>query len=92
MQRRRDWTAAPPSTRRRRGHEHIQRTLICNIAGDSGGSGGTGNADGDGRTLAAASEAARDDAHLFVQLQRAHICIVVVSIVSTTVPDVEINT
>jgi F0F1-type ATP synthase membrane subunit c/vacuolar-type H+-ATPase subunit K len=81
-----------PGTGRRRYYEIFQRTPIYLSAGVSGGSGGTGSAVGDGRTLAAASGAARDDALLFVLLQRAHICIVVVSIVSTTVPDVVFNT
>lgn len=42
--------------------------------------------------LAAATEAPRDDALIFFLLQRVHICIVVVSIVSITVFDVVCNT
>jgi hypothetical protein len=58
----------------------------------SSGTGGTGSADGDGRALAAATGAARDVALIFFLLQRAHNCIVFVSIVSTTVLDVVFNT
>jgi hypothetical protein len=81
-----------PRTSRRRCYEFFSRTLIYLSTGVSGGTGGTGSAVEDGRTLAAATEAARDVALIFFLLQRAHICIVVVSIVSTTVLDFISNT
>ena len=70
----------------------FRRPPIYLSTGVRGGTCGTGSAVGDGRVLAAASEAARDDALLFSLLQRVHICIVVVSIVSITVLDVVFNT
>ena len=42
-------------------------------AGVMGGTAGTGSADGDGRQLAAATEAPRDDVLIFFLLQRVHI-------------------
>ena len=68
----------------------FRRPPIYLSTGVRGGTCGTGSAVGDGRVLAAASEAARDDALSFF-CSSAHICIVVVSTVSTTVLDVISN-
>ena len=54
----------PPHSRRRC-YEFFSRTPIYLSSGVSSGTGGTGSAAGDGRTLAAATEATRDDAHSF---------------------------
>ena len=91
-QRRRVCCAAPPCISRRRCYELFRRTPISLAAGVRGGTAGPDSAVRDGRKLAAATEAPRDDALIFFLLQRVHICIVNVSIVSITVLDVVFNT